>query len=364
MQSNNDSRVTLFQDDIEDVFLKPFPSDGSLCEKKVQLVGYFSVLSSSKQQKYYRYYFELRGSLVYCYQKPGDRPIAFMDVAGAFVKSTSGTMVNGEPNFGVKLIKRKTYEELFTPVAKDADGWFAVLKKYCILTKFKLYFETVQVLGRGNFAKVFLVRRVTDQKEFAVKVFSKRDVTSSPTEKKCLLYEIKMMRKMNHHRLIRLYEIYEGENFIYCLCELYTGPSLLDAIIKKGSQPEEKALSIILQILEALAYIHSKSIIHRDLKPENIILRTANEQIDIVIVDLGFATYEQDYKNLFTRCGTPGYVAPEVLNDKSYDCRADIYAAGIIFYLMLTHKLDRHRALQRQVVQRYSHEKHARNHQH
>ncbi len=133
-------------------------------------------------------------------------------------------------------------------------------------------------------------------------------------EKKCLLYEIKMMRVMKHYRLLKLFEIYEGENFIYCLCELYGGSDVLNAIIKKGSQPEAKALTILLQILEGLVYLHKNKIMHRDLKPENILFKKEDE-IDIGIVDLGFATYDYEYKDLFIRCGTPGYVAPEVLND-------------------------------------------------
>lgn len=192
------------------------------------------------------------------------------------------------------------------------------------------------MIGKGNFAKVFLVERKKDRKEFAVKVFDKETIMKDELEKKCLLYEIKMMRNMDHPRVLKLHELYEGENYIYCLCELYKGSDLLKAIIKKGSQPEMKALSIVFQILEALAYMHSKKIIHRDLKPENIIFKTSKHDIDIGVVDLGFATFEKDYRKLFVRCGTPGYVAPEVLNDKDYNCKVDVYSAGIIFYIILT----------------------------
>lgn len=85
--------------------------------------------------------------------------------------------------------------------------------------------------------------------------------------------------------------------------------------------------------MEGLEYLHSKSIIHRDLKPENILCRN-DENLDIGIVDLGFATYQEDYDTLFLKCGTPGYVAPEILNDLPYDCKVDIYSAGIILYIM------------------------------
>lgn len=82
--------------------------------------------------------------------------------------------------------------------------------------------------------------------------------------------------------------------------------------------------------------MHSKHIIHRDIKPENIIFKGSGDTIDIGIVDLGFATFESEYRSLFVRCGTPGYVAPEVLNDKEYNCKADVFSAGIIFYMILT----------------------------
>jgi calcium/calmodulin-dependent protein kinase I len=152
--------------------------------------------------------------------------------------------------------------------------------------------------------------------------------------------------------------MYEGENFIYCLCELYRGADLLNSIIKKGSQPESKALNIILQIMEALAYMHSKQIIHRDLKPENIIFKGTQENIDIGIVDLGFATFEEDYRKLFVRCGTPGYVAPEVLNDKDYTCKADVFSAGIIFYIMFVNKPDRDYSIQWNLIQADRSEEH------
>lgn len=83
-----------------------------------------------------------------------------------------------------------------------------------------------------------------------------------------------------------------------------------------------------------MAYLASKVLIHRDLKPENIIFRDKDDPFDVVIVDFGFATKVEDYKLLFTRCGTPGYVAPEVLNDFPYNCKADVFSAGIILYIL------------------------------
>ena len=97
---------------------------------------------------------------------------------------------------------------------------------------------------------------------------------------------------------------------------------------------EKDALEIIYRILKGLRYLESLDIIHRDLKPENIVFRDKEDPHDVVIVDFGFATKVADYKNLFTRCGTPGYVAPEVLNDFPYNCKADVFSSGIIFYIL------------------------------
>ena len=177
-------------------------------------------------------------------------------------------------------------------------------------------------------------------------------------EIKCLRYEIEIMRQIKHNRVLGLYELYEGENNIYCLCEYYEGQNLLEAIVKKGAQPEKKSLSIILQLLIALDYLHSRNIIHRDLKPENIIFKQQKGVIDIGLVDLGFATFEKDYDKLFKRCGTPGYVAPEVLNDLPYDCKADMYSCGIIFYILFVNKHHWKSPFLRHFLQRHSHQKH------
>lgn len=85
-----------------------------------------------------------------------------------------------------------------------------------------------------------------------------------------------------------------------------------------------------------MEYLESKSIIHRDIKPENVVFAKPTSLEDPVLVDLGFATYETDYKLLFSRCGTPGHVAPEVLNDKEYNTNADVYSLGIVLYMIIT----------------------------
>ena len=76
-------------------------------------------------------------------------------------------------------------------------------------------------------------------------------------------------------------------------------------------------------------YLEKRSIIHRDIKPENVVFLESDSYMEPVLIDLGFATLEKDFKNLFSRCGTPGHVAPEVLNDREYGCNADVFSLGV-----------------------------------
>lgn len=145
-----------------------------------------------------------------------------------------------------------------------------------------------------------------------------------------------MLKTIDHPNILNMTELYEGENFVYCVCKLYSGGNLLSKVIEEKVFAEQKAVQYCRQLLEALAYLESKQIIHRDLKPENILLKDESGQSELAIVDLGFATEMKDYRSLFIRCGTPGYVAPEILEDKPYDVKVDVFSAGIVFYIMLT----------------------------
>lgn len=145
-----------------------------------------------------------------------------------------------------------------------------------------------------------------------------------------------MMRLLDHPNIIRLFEVYETDNHINLVLELLRGGELFDRICDHGSYNEKDAAIFMKNLLSALNAMHTKGIMHRDLKPENLILSSQSDDTNVKIADFGLATYVNLETQLFKRCGTPGYVAPEVLADKIYDGKVDIFSAGVILYILLT----------------------------
>lgn len=139
--------------------------------------------------------------------------------------------------------------------------------------------------------------------------------------------EVQIMRTLRHATVIKLQEVFEDSIHVRLVYELY-GPFPTDSL------PEEKALALLHKLLGGVDYIHKQGIVHRDLKPHNVLL---DKNGDPIITDFGLAEHCKDGA-LTQRCGTPGFMAPEILMGKPYNEKVDIYSLGIIFYILLTGK--------------------------
>ena len=144
--------------------------------------------------------------------------------------------------------------------------------------------------------------------------------------------EVELMTKLNHSNIIKMYDVFEDERFLYIVMELCTGGELFDRIIQKTesgvSYSERDAARLMMQILDALEYCHANNIIHRDLKPENFLFRNKTEEADLVIIDFGLSkALDLDANETFmtTRVGTPYYLAPEVRRFSSLPCLKTIH---------------------------------------
>jgi calcium/calmodulin-dependent protein kinase I len=142
---------------------------------------------------------------------------------------------------------------------------------------------------------------------------------------------------MDHPNIIKLHEVYESSKYIHLLCPYLEGGELFERIKSKGLYQEKNAAKVMTQFLSALAFMETKRIVHRDLKPENLILVSKGDDTNIQIADFGLASYMPSNSDLlYLRCGSPGYVAPEMLADNGYDCKSDVFSAGVICYVMLS----------------------------
>jgi len=147
--------------------------------------------------------------------------------------------------------------------------------------------------------------------------------------------EIDIMKKLQHPNIIQLMEVIDTPQTLYLVLEFAGGGELFDAIVNKGQYSEPEAINIVKQILEAIQYIHDNGIAHRDLKPENLLLADSKDGKEFVkIADFGLS---KDFgeEALQTSCGTPDYVAPEVLMGEPYDMAVDIWSIGVITYVLL-----------------------------
>jgi len=130
-------------------------------------------------------------------------------------------------------------------------------------------------------------------------------------------------------------EMYDTPTKMYLIMELVTGGELFDRIVNRGSYSEKDASHVVRQIVSAIEYLHALGIVHRDLKPENLLYANESHDSDIKIADFGLSRILPDDALLKTACGTPGYVAPEVLRGKGYGKEVDLWSVGVIMYILL-----------------------------
>uniref|UniRef100_A0A336JXH2 Calcium/calmodulin-dependent protein kinase type 1 n=1 Tax=Culicoides sonorensis TaxID=179676 RepID=A0A336JXH2_CULSO len=237
------------------------------------------------------------------------------------------------PLFGKKDSGKKPKKD-----TKDPDKQPSIEDKY----------HLKELLGTGAFSEVRLAECKADAGQlFAVKIIDKKALKGKEDS---LENEIRVLRRfsamrndddgddhkpwLTHPNIVQLLETYEDKSKVYLVMELVTGGELFDRIVEKGSYTEKDAADLIRQVLEAVDYMHEQGVVHRDLKPENLLYYSQEDDSKIMISDFGLSKME-DSGIMATACGTPGYVAPEVLAQKPYGKAVDVWSIGVISYILL-----------------------------
>ncbi|XP_022720387.1 CBL-interacting serine/threonine-protein kinase 20-like isoform X3 [Durio zibethinus] len=195
-------------------------------------------------------------------------------------------------------------------------------------------FELGRLLGQGTFAKVYYARNLTTGQSCGIKVIDKEKIMKGGLIDQ-IKREISVMRLVKHPNIVRLYEVMASKSKIYFVMEYVRGGELFNKVAK-GKLKEDAARNYFQQLIAAVDYCHSRGVYHRDLKPENLLL---DENGNLKVSDFGLSALTESRRQdglLHTTCGTPAYVAPEVINKKGYDgAKADIWSCGVILYVLL-----------------------------
>jgi len=226
------------------------------------------------------------------------------------------------------------------PAAKEPDNKSAKSGKtkeeeFILNEPIEEKYDLGKEIGKGGFSVVYQAERKKDGKEFAVKCIKKKMVEGDDI--KLLRREIQIMKKLAHPNILKLYEVYEDDEQFYLVMELVKGKELFDKIVERGMYSEKDASNIIRQVVSAVEYLHDNGIAHRDLKPENLLSAGEGDDEIIKIADFGFSkSFGEEGEKLMTSCGSPGYVAPEILTAESYDKSVDLWSVGVIIYILLS----------------------------
>ncbi|CAL9730483.1 calcium/calmodulin-dependent protein kinase II [Monosporozyma unispora] len=197
-------------------------------------------------------------------------------------------------------------------------------------------YEFGKTLGAGTFGVVRKAKKLDTNEDVAVKVILKKALKGKGVEFQSLYDELKMLQQLSHPNIVQFKDWFESKDKFYIVTQLATGGELFDRILERGKFTEGDAINIVVQMLKAVQYMHSKNIVHRDLKPENVLYIDKSPDSQIVIADLGIAKKLDDNNDLiYKAAGSLGYVAPEVLTDEGHGKPCDIWSLGVITYTLL-----------------------------
>ncbi|XP_058801257.1 calcium/calmodulin-dependent protein kinase type II alpha chain isoform X22 [Phymastichus coffea] len=201
-------------------------------------------------------------------------------------------------------------------------------------TRFSDNYDLKEELGKGAFS---VVRRCVQKStgfEFAAKIINTKKLTSRDFQK--LEREARICRKLQHPNIVRLHDSIQEENYHYLVFDLVTGGELFEDIVAREFYSEADASHCIQQILESVHHCHHNGVVHRDLKPENLLLASKAKGAAVKLADFGLAIEVQgDTQAWYGFAGTPGYLSPEVLKKEPYGKPVDIWACGVILYILL-----------------------------
>ncbi|KAI8992146.1 kinase-like domain-containing protein [Mycotypha africana] len=258
-------------------------------------------------------------------------------------KSTNGTYVNGDRVYGRRILKNKDEIQLVLPKPYLKDDhrfkFFRVLFPPTFganLCEQEYKFD--RVLGKGNFATVFHAFNRKTHQEVAIKVLHKNRFSKKSKLAESLVSEVSISMQLIRHPLIAsIHKTFNEVSKIYLILDYVHGGELFHYIVKNKKLSENTTRFIFWQLFTAIKYLHDNQIAHRDLKPENVLIAN-KDTLQIKVTDFGLAKIESRNEGFESQCGTPNYVAPEILDPsvtRAYNKQCDMWSLGVMLYICL-----------------------------
>ena len=323
-------------------------------DKCVQYEGYVYKFSQS-QKKMKKTYFRLIGKDLYYYKKKEEEKHRGMhNLSGVFIKRGEDLEFEGKKYMSITILY-KNEKSYYFDNEEDFKIWFDKLNLAVQNKSLFDKYEVKQKLGKGKFGLVKAGINKETKKPVAIKIMAKKNMDKSDME--LAKVEIDILKISQHPNIIKLYDVFENENYIYIIMENCSGGDLLSYFeYHEYELPESKVCEIIHKLSMAVYYLHSYGIVHRDLKPENILMTDLSATADIRLLDFGLSKIIGNDEKCTEPYGTLSFVAPEVLQGKPYDKSVDLWSIGIITFLLLCGYLpfdDKHseREIARQTIQ-------------
>ena len=323
-------------------------------DKIVQYEGYVFKYSQA-QKKMKKTYFRLIGKDLYYYKKKEEEKHRGMhNLSGVFIKRGEDLEFEGKKYMSITILY-KNEKSYYFDNEEDFKIWFDKLNLAVQNKSLFDKYEVKQKLGKGKFGLVKAGINKETKKPVAIKIMAKKNMDKSDME--LAKVEIDILKISQHPNIIKLYDVFENENYIYIIMENCSGGDLLSYFeYHEYELPEPKVCEIIHKLSMAVYYLHSYGIVHRDLKPENILMTDLSATADIRLLDFGLSKIIGNDEKCTEPYGTLSFVAPEVLQGKPYDKSVDLWSIGIITFLLLCGYLpfdDKHseREIARQTIQ-------------
>lgn len=303
-------------------------------KEKGNYSGYIYKVTHTKKLK--KLWFSLIYKDLYYYKSKEDKLHKGMhNLSGVFLKEEGECNLFGKKCYSFSLILERKPKVHYVETLEEYNGWIKNLKKAIGYSDLNDLYEIKEKVGKGRFG---LVRRGINKitkEDVAIKIMSKKNMSIFDLEQ--VKNEIEILKIANHPNIVKLYDVFENIDYFYIIMEYCAGGDFFSYIEDRNfKMTEERASQIIQQLSTAVYFLHEYGIVHRDLKPENILMTDKTDEANIKLLDFGLGKILGPGECCSEAFGTLSYVAPEVLLEKPYNKAVDLWAIGVITYLLVS----------------------------